>query len=100
MPADGGSVAGRRPRRDATPSARAGGGRAGLAGRRPVRWCASAWWRCSARLGAGGGVVMDGRDIGTVVFPDADVKFFLTASAAERARRRGAELRARGEADD
>jgi cytidylate kinase len=38
--------------------------------------------------GAGGGVVMDGRDIGTVVFPDADCKFFLTASVEERARRR------------
>lgn len=37
------------------------------------------------------GVVVDGRDIGTVVFPDADVKFFLTASSEERARRRFAE---------
>ncbi|HEX9053229.1 MAG TPA: (d)CMP kinase [Anaeromyxobacter sp.] len=43
------------------------------------------------------GAVLEGRDIGTVVFPDADVKFFLTASAEERARRRHAELRARGE---
>ena len=41
-------------------------------------------------------VVMDGRDIGTVVLPDADVKIFLTASAEERARRRLLELRARG----
>jgi cytidylate kinase len=39
-------------------------------------------------LGDGGGVVMEGRDIGTVVFPDADVKFYLDASAEERARRR------------
>lgn len=39
-------------------------------------------------LGAGGGVVMEGRDIGTVVFPDADVKVYLDASAEERARRR------------
>jgi cytidylate kinase len=39
-------------------------------------------------LGAGGGVVMEGRDIGTVVFPDADVKIYLDASAEERARRR------------
>jgi cytidylate kinase len=39
-------------------------------------------------LGAGGGVVMEGRDIGTVVFPDADMKFYLDASAEERARRR------------
>jgi cytidylate kinase len=52
------------------------------------------------RLGAGGGVVMEGRDIGTVVLPDATVKIFLVASAAERARRRWAELRARGEAAD
>lgn len=39
-------------------------------------------------LGAGRGVVMEGRDIGTVVFPDADVKIYLDASAEERARRR------------
>lgn len=52
------------------------------------------------RLGAGGGVVMEGRDIGTVVFPDAPVKVYLTADAAERARRRAAELRARGEVVD
>lgn len=38
-----------------------------------------------------GGGVIDGRDIGTVVFPDADVKVFLTASDEERARRRGAD---------
>ena len=38
------------------------------------------------------GVVMDGRDIGTVVFPDAELKFFVTASLEERARRRHAEL--------
>ncbi len=42
-------------------------------------------------------VVMDGRDIGTVVLPDADVKFFLTASDTVRAQRRLAELQARGE---
>ncbi len=42
-------------------------------------------------LGAGGGVVMDGRDIGTVVLPTADLKIFLDASLAERARRRHAE---------
>jgi cytidylate kinase len=40
------------------------------------------------RLAEGGGVVMEGRDIGTVVFPDADVKIYLDASAEERARRR------------
>lgn len=39
-------------------------------------------------LGAGGGIVMEGRDIGTVVFPRADVKLYLDASAEERARRR------------
>lgn len=48
------------------------------------------------RMGESGGVVLEGRDIGTVVFPDADVKFFLTASAAERGRRRFAELQAKG----
>jgi cytidylate kinase len=39
-------------------------------------------------LGADGGIVMEGRDIGTVVFPNADVKLYLDASAEERARRR------------
>jgi cytidylate kinase len=43
-----------------------------------------------------GGVVAEGRDMGTVVFPGADVKFFLTASAGERGRRRWQELRERG----
>ena len=42
------------------------------------------------------GVIMDGRDIGTVVLPDADYKFFLTASADERARRRFLELQSLG----
>ena len=51
-------------------------------------------------LGATGGMVMEGRDIGTVVFPDAPLKFYLTAAPTERARRRAAELRARGEAVD
>jgi cytidylate kinase len=41
--------------------------------------------------GQGGGVVMEGRDIGTVVFPDADVKIYLDASPEERARRRAAD---------
>ena len=49
---------------------------------------------------ARGGVVMAGRDIGTVVFPDADFKFFLVASVEERVRRRAAQLAARGEAVD
>jgi cytidylate kinase len=47
-------------------------------------------------MGRAGGVVMEGRDIGTVVFPDADAKFFLTASDEERARRRLKELLAKG----
>ncbi|HEY8816011.1 MAG TPA: (d)CMP kinase [Candidatus Dormibacteraeota bacterium] len=48
------------------------------------------------RLGHNG-VVMAGRDIGTVVFPDADHKFFLTASLAEKVRRRAAQYERRGE---
>jgi CMP/dCMP kinase len=44
------------------------------------------------------GAVLDGRDIGTVVFPDAEAKIFLTASAEARARRRAAELERAGEA--
>ncbi|HEY8517876.1 MAG TPA: (d)CMP kinase [Candidatus Binatia bacterium] len=48
------------------------------------------------RFGEAGGIVVEGRDAGSVVFPDAEVKFFLTADLAERARRRAAELRARG----
>ena len=44
--------------------------------------------RRQRELGARGGVVLDGRDVGTVVFPDADVKFFLTAVPEERAKRR------------
>ena len=44
----------------------------------------------------GGGVVLDGRDIGTVVFPDADLKFFMTAEETVRARRRCEELREKG----
>ena len=47
-------------------------------------------------LGAQGGVVMEGRDIGTVVFPNADVKVFLTASPQERALRRHKDILARG----
>jgi cytidylate kinase len=48
------------------------------------------------QAGDGGGVVLEGRDIGTVVFPDAEVKFFLTARPEVRARRRFDELAARG----
>jgi cytidylate kinase len=47
-------------------------------------------------LGADGGVVLEGRDIGTVVFPNADVKFFLKASAEVRGQRRFLELQAKG----
>lgn len=47
-----------------------------------------------------GGVVMAGRDIGTVVFPDADRKFFLTASLDEKVRRRAAQYERRGERAD
>ncbi|MDT8444238.1 MAG: (d)CMP kinase, partial [Desulfuromonadales bacterium] len=47
-------------------------------------------------LGADGGVVLEGRDIGTVVFPDADVKFFLKASPEVRGQRRFLELQAKG----
>ncbi|MCP4674457.1 MAG: (d)CMP kinase [Deltaproteobacteria bacterium] len=49
------------------------------------------------QLGEAGGVVLEGRDIGTVVFADAEIKFFLNASVAVRARRRFLELEARGE---
>ncbi len=48
------------------------------------------------RMGEAGGVVMDGRDIGTVVFPHAQVKIFLTASVKERALRRYKEMLAKG----
>lgn len=48
------------------------------------------------KLGESGGVVLEGRDIGTVVFPDAQVKFFLSASAEERGRRRYTELQQQG----
>lgn len=47
-------------------------------------------------LGGSGGVVMDGRDIGTVVFPDADRKFFLDADVHERGKRRTLELKEKG----
>ena len=48
-------------------------------------------------MGVSKGVVMDGRDIGTVVFPDAELKLFMTASPDTRAKRRYDELRAKGE---
>lgn len=49
------------------------------------------------QFGKNKGVVMDGRDIGTVVFPDAELKIFMTASAETRAQRRYEELKAKGE---
>ncbi len=51
-------------------------------------------------MGVEKGIVMDGRDIGTVVFPNAELKLFLTAAPEERARRRFEELRAKGENPD
>jgi cytidylate kinase len=48
------------------------------------------------RIGADKGIVMDGRDIGAVVFPDADIKIFMTASVDIRAKRRYDELKAKG----
>jgi len=48
-------------------------------------------------MGKSGGVVMEGRDIGTVVFPNADIKFFLNASVEERGKRRHLELKEKGE---
>lgn len=52
------------------------------------------------KLGADKGIVMDGRDIGTVVFPDAELKLFMTASAETRAERRYKELIERGDKVD
>ena len=59
----------------------------------PVREAMMALQR---RMGVKGGVILDGRDIGTVVFPDAELKFFLSASAEERGKRRFLELQAKG----
>lgn len=53
--------------------------------------------RLQRRMGEEGGVILEGRDIGTAVFPDAEVKFFLSASAEERGKRRYLELRQKGE---
>ena len=48
------------------------------------------------KMGEGGGVVLEGRDIGTVVFPYADIKFFLSATASQRGLRRYEELKEKG----
>jgi cytidylate kinase len=60
---------------------------------RPVR---EAMVREQRRMGREGGIVLEGRDIGTVVFPDAELKFFLSANLEERVRRRLAELNGQG----
>jgi cytidylate kinase len=52
------------------------------------------------KMGEKRGIVMDGRDIGTTVFPNAELKIFVTASAEIRAQRRYDELKAKGEASD
>lgn len=52
--------------------------------------------RLQREMGATGGVVLEGRDIGTVVFPQAEVKFYLSASATERGKRRYEELQSKG----
>lgn len=57
----------------------------------------SALVRMQQSFGTQGGIVMDGRDIGTTVFPNADIKFFVDASAETRARRRFEELRTKGD---
>ncbi len=59
----------------------------------PVREAMMALQR---KMGRKGGVILNGRDIGTVVFPDAELKFFLSASAEERGRRRFLELKDKG----
>jgi cytidylate kinase len=61
---------------------------------KPVR---EAMLKAQQQMGSRGGVVLEGRDIGTVVFPDAEMKFFLNATVEERARRRYEELTRNGE---
>jgi cytidylate kinase len=61
---------------------------------KPVR---EALLKAQQQMGSRGGVVLEGRDIGTVVFPDAEIKFYLSASVAERARRRCEEMLSNGE---
>ncbi len=72
-----------------------GMGASDVSAHKPVR---DALLDLQRQAGEVGGVVLEGRDIGTVVFPDAEVKFFLTARAEVRARRRFDELRAKGDA--
>jgi len=61
---------------------------------KPVR---EALMKAQRKMGSNGGVVLEGRDIGTVVFPDAELKFYLYASPEERGKRRFAELVDKGE---
>jgi len=68
-----------------------------VSARRPVRAAMASYQR---RLGEAEPSVLEGRDIGTVIFPDALLKVFLTASDEERARRRTEELRRRGQVAD
>ena len=65
-----------------------------IAGLSPVRTALLAFQRS---YGAGQNIILDGRDVGTVVWPDADLKIYLTASLQERAKRRAFELQTRGE---
>jgi cytidylate kinase len=61
-----------------------------------IREVRDAMVREQRRMGRDGGIVLEGRDIGTVVFPYADLKFFMVAGIESRARRRQKELRAKG----
>lgn len=79
---------------DAIRTGDAGRGASDVSRHPPVR---AALLGLQRSLGEAGGVVMDGRDIGTVVLPDADLKVYLDAALEERARRRHVELVARGE---
>lgn len=62
-----------------------------------IRFVRQAMVRQQQEMGKSKGIVMDGRDIGTVVFPDAEMKVFVTASAEIRAQRRLDELRSKGD---
>lgn len=61
-----------------------------------IREVREALFTLQRHLGESGGVVMEGRDIGTVIFPEADIKFYLVASPEERGRRRYEELKQLG----
>jgi cytidylate kinase len=61
-----------------------------------IRFVREAMINEQRRIGKNGGVVLEGRDIGTVVFPDADVKIYMVASIEARAERRRRELEAKG----